>query len=80
MVLIKPAKGFKAWWLVYDSRFLLEASWKNESSFERQGLEEKRLVQYQVLDTRKEGKEGRGREGGRQGKRDSERKKIIYCS
>lgn len=66
--------------MVYDSLFLLEAIWKNESSFERQGLEEKRLAQYQVLDTRKEGKERRGREGGRQGRRDSERKKIIYYS
>lgn len=53
--------------MVYDSLFLLEVIWKNESSFERQGLEEKRLAQYQVLDTRKEGKERRGREGNREG-------------
>lgn len=64
--------------MVYDSLFLLEASWKNGSSFERQGLEEKRLAQYQVLDTRKEGKGGRGREGDREG--GIQRGKIVYCS
>lgn len=66
--------------MVYDSLFLLEASWKNESSFERQGLEEKRLAQYQLLDTRKEGKERRRREGDREGGIQREKKLSIVAN
>lgn len=75
MVLIKPAKGFKAWWFVYDSRFLLEASWKNESSFERQGLEEERLVQYQ--ERRQRGEREGGREAGKEGFREEKKLSIV---